>query len=388
MKNNKPTIRFKGFEEEWKEKKAIELCSISTGKSNTQDNIKEGKYPFYVRSATIERSNRFLFDEEAVLTVGDGVGTGKVYHYVNGKYDLHQRVYRMFDFKEVIGKYFYLFFSNNFQERVTSMTAKSSVDSVRLEMISEMLIKYPSLTEQQQIGTFFQNLDTLITQHQQKHSKLQALKKAMLSKMFPKQGQTTPEIRFKGFSGEWEEKELGEIADIVRGASPRPINDPKWFDEKSTTGWLRISDVTEQNGRITNLQQRISKLAEEKTRVIIEPHLLLSIAASVGKPVINYMKTGVHDGFLIFLNPRFNQEFMFQWLKMFESQWQKYGQPGSQVNLNSEIIKNQKINIPSIEEQQQIGNYFKNLDSLITHHHTQIEKLQNIKKALLAKMFV
>lgn len=196
-----------------------------------------------------------------------------------------------------------------------------------------------------------------------------------------------PVIRFKGFSEEWEEKVLGSLAEIVRGASPRPIQDPKWFDENSNVGWLRISDVTAQDGRIQYLEQRISKAGEEKTRVLTEPHLLLSIAASVGKPVVNYVNTGVHDGFLIFKKPVFNQEFMFQWMKMFEEQWQKYGQPGSQVNLNSEIVKNQGILVPALYEQIQIGNFFKNLDTLITLHQRKYEKLGVLKKAMLEKMF-
>lgn len=87
------------------------------------------------------------------------------------------------------------------------------------------------------------------------------------------------------------------MSEIIRGASPRPIQDPKWFDDNSDVGWLRISDVTNQNGRVKFLEQKISKLAQKKTRVLETPHLLLSIAASVGKPVINYTKTGVHDGF-------------------------------------------------------------------------------------------
>ena len=129
-----PELRFKGFTDAWEQRKVKEICSISTGKGNTQDKEEEGQYPFYVRSPIVERSNSYLYDEEAVLTVGDGVGTGKVYHYVTGKYNLHQRVYRMFDFTHgVYGKYFYLFFSNNFIRRVNAMTAKTSVDSVRLE---------------------------------------------------------------------------------------------------------------------------------------------------------------------------------------------------------------------------------------------------------------
>jgi len=153
----------------WEQRKAKELCSISTGKSNTQDKIEDGIYPFYVRSPIVERSNRYLFDEEAVLTVGDGVGTGKVFHYVNGKYDLHQRVYRMFDFSEdITAKYFYYYFSKHFYDRVMAMTAKTSVDSVRYEMIADMDIVFPEIEEQIVISDYFDNLDHLITLHQRK----------------------------------------------------------------------------------------------------------------------------------------------------------------------------------------------------------------------------
>jgi type I restriction enzyme S subunit len=123
-----PELRFAGFADDWELRKSKELCTISTGKGNTQDKVDDGAYPFYVRSATIEKSDEYLYDQEAILTVGDGVGTGKVYHYVNGKYNLHQRVYRMYDFKDVSAKYFYYYFSKNFYKRVMSMTAKTSVD--------------------------------------------------------------------------------------------------------------------------------------------------------------------------------------------------------------------------------------------------------------------
>lgn len=166
----------------------------------------------------------------------------------------------------------------------------------------------------------------------------------------------------------WEQCKFKDVSDIVRGASPRPIKDPKWFDEGSEVGWLRISDVTEQDGRIKFLEQRISEAGQEKTRVLYEPHLLLSIAATVGKPVINYVETGVHDGFLIFLNPKFDQEFMFQWFEMFRPKWQEFGQPGSQVNLNSDLVKNTKIMLPNRAEQGKIGDFLKSIDNLITLH--------------------
>ena len=166
---NVPQVRFKGFTDAWEQREVKELCSISTGKSNTQDKVDDGIYPFYVRSPIIEKSNKYLYDEEAVLTVGDGVGTGKVFHYVNGKYDLHQRCYRMYGFSEELdAKYFYHTFSHLFYKRVMAMTAKTSVDSVRLEMISDMEIPMPSIGEQKQIGQYFEHLDHLITLHQRK----------------------------------------------------------------------------------------------------------------------------------------------------------------------------------------------------------------------------
>ena len=198
-----------------------------------------------------------------------------------------------------------------------------------------------------------------------------------------------PVRRFKEFenSAAWEQRKLGNLAEIVRGASPRPISDPKWFDDNSDIGWLRISDVTNQNGRIYYLEQHISKLGQEKTRVITEPHLLLSIAATVGKPLINYIKTGVHDGFLIFLNPKFDLEYMYQWLEMFRPKWNKYGQPGSQVNLNSNLVRKQKIALPSREEQQRISSFLKQLDSLIALHQRKLDKLKRVKSAYLTELF-
>ncbi|WP_046041312.1 restriction endonuclease subunit S [Lactiplantibacillus plantarum] len=196
-----------------------------------------------------------------------------------------------------------------------------------------------------------------------------------------------PQLRFKGFTDPWVQRNLGDLAEIVRGASPRPIQDPKWFDDSSEIGWLRISDVTEQNGRIHHLDQHISEAGQAKTRVLTEPHLLLSIAATVGKPLVNYVKTGVHDGFLIFMNPKFDLEFMFQWLESYRDKWSRYGQPGSQVNLNSDLVKNQSISIPSMDEQQKLGEFFEKLDNLIAANQRKLDLLKEQKKGYLQKMF-
>jgi len=179
-----PKIRFLGFTKDWEQRKAKELCNIGTGKSNTQDQAEDGMYTFYIRSDVPVKSNKYIYDCEAVITIGDG-NIGRVFHYVNGKFDLHQRCYRMTDFQNVLGKYFYYFFSTRFYDRAMKMTAKATVDSVRIEMISEMDILMPTeIDEQKNIADFFTQLDHLITLHQSKLEKLQKIKKSMLESMF------------------------------------------------------------------------------------------------------------------------------------------------------------------------------------------------------------
>ena len=179
-----PEVRFSDFTDAWEQHKVKELCNIGTGKSNTQDQVEDGIYPFYIRSDIPVKSNKYLYDCEAVITIGDG-NIGRVFHYVNGKFDLHQRCYKMRDFQDILGKYFYYFFSTRFYDRAMKMTAKATVDSVRLEMISEMDIWKPiQRDEQKKIAQFLTNLDRLISLHQRKLEKLKNIKKSMLEKMF------------------------------------------------------------------------------------------------------------------------------------------------------------------------------------------------------------
>lgn len=168
----------------WEQREAMNLCSIGTGKSNTQDQVKNGKYPFFIRSNKPVRSDKYLYECEAVVTIGDG-NIGKVFHYVDGRFDLHQRCYKMSDFKDVLGKFFYYFFATKFYDRAIRMTAKATVDSVRLDMISEMEINFPeSKVEQGKIASVLWEIDELITLHQRKLTKLQNVKNALLEKMF------------------------------------------------------------------------------------------------------------------------------------------------------------------------------------------------------------
>jgi len=176
--------RLPGFSGEWENDTISNLASITTGDKNTQDNIEDGKYLFFVRSANIERINSYTFDGEAVLTAGDGVGTGKIFHYIDGKFDFHQRVYKISDFTDRLdGYYFYLYFSTYFYDRIMSMTAKSSVDSVRMEMIAGMHIPLPFPTEQRAIATILKDMDAEIGTLEAQREKTVALKTGMMQEL-------------------------------------------------------------------------------------------------------------------------------------------------------------------------------------------------------------
>ena len=159
-------------------------ASIGTGKRNTQDRVDTGLYPFFVRSQMIERINSFSFEGEAVLTAGDGVGTGKVFHYIHGRFDFHQRVYKISDFSECLdGFFFFLYFSNHFYGRIMSMTAKSSVDSVRMEMIANMFIPLPTIEEQRSIATVLSDMDAELSALETRRDKTRDLKQGMMQEL-------------------------------------------------------------------------------------------------------------------------------------------------------------------------------------------------------------
>lgn len=386
MNSKVPKIRFKGFEGDWVEKKIESICSISTGKSNTQDRVSDGIYPFYVRSAVVERSNRYLYDEEAVLTVGDGVGTGKVFHYVNGKYDLHQRVYRMHSFTEgVDAVFFFHFFSNHFYKRVMAMTAKTSVDSVRLEMISQMDFRHSSKAEQTQIGGYFRELDRLIGLQQRKHAKLVTLKKAMLQKMFPKPGSTTPEIRFKGFEGDWVEKALVKVADVFDGThqTPRYTNAGVMFLSVENIHSLRSSKFISKEDfrsefKIFPLKGDVlmTRIGDIGTANVVE----------TDEPVAYYVS-------LALLKPKFADPYFLKYSISSDSVRKALFHRTLHIAFPKKINKNEiekvEMQTPdSTTEQQKIGNYFRTLDEVISKHALQLEKLKQIKAACLEKMFV
>lgn len=174
MNENKltPSIRFKNNDgesyPEWDFVKVKEIASINTGNKDTKDAVENGQYDFYVRSPIVHKIDSFSYDGEAILTVGDGVGVGKVFHYVNGKFDFHQRVYKISDFKDYYGLLFYYYFQKNFLKEAQKYNAKTSVDSVRKSMIADMYVPKIEMSEQIKIGNFFSKLDRQIELEEEK----------------------------------------------------------------------------------------------------------------------------------------------------------------------------------------------------------------------------
>ena len=390
-KGRVPKLRFPGFTEDWEQCKLNEFLSVSDLK-NTEDKYNKkdvlsvsGDYgivnqiEFQGRSfAGVSVSNYGVVETGDIVYTKSPLklnpyGIIKTNRINNG---IVSTLYAIYKTKENCDSKFiehYFNLDSRLNKYLKPLVNKGAKNDMKVSSENALIgeVCFPHITEQKLIADFLDWLDVYITLHQRKLEHLNLKKKALLQKLFPKDGERYPELRFPGFTDAWEQCKLGDLAEIVRGASPRPISDPKWFDNDSNVGWLRIADVTAQDGRIRYLEQKISELGQEKTRVIKTPHLLLSIAATVGKPVINYVPTGVHDGFLIFLNPKFNILYAFWWLEMFREKWNKYGQPGSQVNLNSDLVKNQVINIPNEKEQEKISSFLESLDKIITLHQQE-----------------
>lgn len=168
----------------WEEKKLGEITDIGTGSNDLQDKDNNGLYPFFVRSKNIERINQYTFDGEAILIPGDG-NIGQIYHYINGKFAYHQRVYKISDFKKgVLGKYIYFYMSKFFLKEALKNSVKATVDSLRLPTLTGMLIKLPCLEEQRKIANFLSNIDNIIEEEKNKLEDLKLWKKGLLQQMF------------------------------------------------------------------------------------------------------------------------------------------------------------------------------------------------------------
>ena len=267
------------------------------------------------------------------------------------------------------------------------------VTSISKSAMQDTVIKYPSdVKEQALIGQYFMNLDLLNTLHQRKYEKLQIIKKSMLENCFPKNGEKVPKIRFSGFTGDWEQRKLGDIASsFAYGLNAAA----KEFDGKHK--YLRITDIDDvsrvfQDDNLTSPDADID--AADDYRLEEGDLLFARTGASVGKSYIYKESDGLvyYAGFLIRakIRPEYDAEFVFQntltstYEKYIKTTSQRSGQPG----VNAKEYAEYSMSLPEYAEQVKIGMFLRKIDDAITLHQSELEKLQKIKKSLLERMFV
>lgn len=185
---------------------------------------------------------------------------------------------------------------------------------------------------------------------------------------------------------EWYISKLSELAQIKRGASPRPINNPKWFSEKKNVGWIRISDVTKTKKYLNSTEQYLSDEGVAKSRLVKPNDLIMSICATVGKPIILNIDACIHDGFILFddlNNSKIITDYLYYLLQKKEEEFKGMGQTGTQANLNTNIVGSTLIAIPTIKEQKKIASILSTVDKQIDNVDALIEKNKELKKGLM-----
>ena len=372
---------------EWQVIELGEIAKIETGSKNTQDKVDDGKYPFYVRSQEIEHIDTYSYDCEAIITAGDGVGVGKVYHYVKGKFDCHQRAYVITDFKNVTGKFLYYYLLNFFYRRVKRMSAKNSVDSVRMEMLSKMKINLPPLPEQQKIAEILSTQDKLIELQEKKIEQLKELKKAYLQKMFPQKGSKYPELRFKGFTDPWEQRKVGDHCDMFNG--DRSSKYPNAQD-MVTDGIPFINAGDLEDGHVNLVT--CNKITREKYEDLGGAKLQLGdivycLRGTLGKNAyIDNFNEGTVASSLVALRPKdIDGRYLFHVLNSDIEYRQRvvHDEGAAQPNLSAKSVSEFIMLVPDIEEQKQISEFLDGLDNLITLHQRKSEQEKQKKKALM-----
>ena len=339
--------------------------------------------------------NEYLLENGAVLLAMSGATTGKV-SILNtqnkAKYYQNQRVGYFPKNKKIDYRYIATILrSQQFINQLTSVLvagAQPNVSSKDIDNFEFMISREKE--EQTKIGNFFYNLDNLIALHQRKYDKLLNVKKALLDKMFPKNQEKTPKIRFKGFFDAWEQRKLGEVATYRRGSFPQPYGKKEWYDGKNSMPFVQVVDVTENMNLADITKQRISSLAQPMSIFAQKGSVLVTLQGSIGRVAITQYGAFIDRTILIFeqYKEKICKIFWGYTIKQKFIEEAKQAPGGTIKTITKEVLSNFKIYIPNIEEQNKIGNFFYNLDNLITLHQRKCEKLKNIKKALLDKMLV
>ncbi len=389
----KPKIRFKGYNEDWEQRKLGKVLKERTERAEGNEEllsvtISNG----VIRQVDSDKRNIASEDKSnyKIVCKGDiaynsmrmwqgAVGNSEYDGIVSPAYTV------LVPTEEANSKFFMELFKKEsslqiFQRWSQGLT--SDTWNLKYPVLSSIQFCMPSVEEQVKIGEYFSNLDHLITLHQHKCDEMKKLKKYMLQKLFPQNGKKVPEIRFDGFTNDWEQRKLGELVIIERGGSPRPIDKFITKDENGLN-WIKIGDAPEQGNYITQTAEKIKPEGLSKTREVHPGDLILSNSMSFGKPYIMAIDGCIHDGWLVIRDTkkRFDLTFLCTLLGT-DSMLNQYKAmaAGSAVNnLNKELVGGTTVLYPDIKEQELIGEYFSHLDHLITLHHRECVILQKTK---------
>jgi len=395
-KSDAPAIRFKGFSDAWEQRKLSELTSMHAriGWQNlrTSEFLDSGNYMLitgtdfndgainfstchYVERERYEQDRNIQIHNGSILITKDGT-LGKV-AYVQGlsmPATLNAGVFnvQIKDANNVDEKYLFQYLKAPFlMDYVDKKATGGTIKHLNQSILVDFPVILPQRSEQTLIGAFFQQLDNLITLHQRKFEKLTNVKKSMLEKMFPQNGSSYPEIRFKGFTDPWEQRKFSELVQIERGGSPRPIDD-FITDAPNGLNWVKIGDAPTQGNYITKTAEKIRPEGLSKTREVHPGDLILSNSMSFGKPYIMGIDGCIHDGWLLIRNTYgvFDLTFLCHLLgtPQMLSQYRSLAAGSTVNNLNKELVGNTVVTIPSITEQRVLGDYLEQLDNLITLH--------------------
>lgn len=364
----------------WPEVQIRDFASIGTGARDTQDRVQSGQYPFFVRSQTVEPIDSWSFDGEAVLTAGDGVGTGKVFHYIDGKFDYHQRVYRISNFRpDVAGRYFFYQFSRNFLSRIESLTAKSSVDSVRMESISGMLIPLPERAEQERIVRAIDDVDDLIVVLDRLIAKRLAIKHGMMQELLS--GRT----RLAGFTAKWNGRRVEDLAEIHRSSiDPRQQKTREFqhfslpaFDDREQPVVQQGSSIDSTKFVVPANAVLVSKLNPRIPRIWMPTHIGSSAIASTEFVVLT-PRPGIDRSFLAWVMKSRGVSSRMRLLAT--------GTTGSHARVHPRQVLRLQVQVPPADEQVAIARALDDADAEISTLVARRAKAISIKRGMMQEL--
>ena len=378
-----PTIRFAGFTDPWEQRKLGELCAISKGHGYSKADIRDAGTPLilYGRLYTqyesrIDDVDTFAVEQEgSLLSKGNEVivpASGETAEDIavassvrrsgiifGGDLNVVTPVNKLDpDYTALAITY------SKAHDDLAKRAQGKSVVHVHGNDIAEVEVSYPSESEQKRISTAVLGLDNLITLHQRKYDKLVVFKKSMLEKMFPKDGESVPEIRFAGFTDPWEQRKLGELALTYSGGTPSAGNSAYYGGEIPFIRSAEIDcDSTELSLTVAGLNNSSAKLVD-KGMVLYAMY-----GATSGEVAISKIKGAINQAILAMdASDMAANRFIAYWLRRQKKSITETFLQGGQGNLSGAIIKELGIPQPSLDEQRQIGSFFSNLDDLITLH--------------------